>query len=101
VDELRWVGWVTTRKMISVENWVDRHQMSTTALELVLQDEPKYGSKLHAVTSPDVGRVDGRWGRAACGVRVPSGDPSEVATGFFGPDSGAAKCRRCLKAVDG
>lgn len=106
VKDARWVGWVLDSTVARLEEWVDRHGMSTTAMDLALQDEARYGTLLHAVAPGQDQRVgtlqeegEGVEGRAACGVTIPAGQPWTVRW-FYGEESGARKCRRCRRALE-
>lgn len=87
-----WVGWTTDAAKARADQFVERYGMSTTGLNLVMDNPPAYASRLHH-------GVPGQ--RAACGVRIPE-HREDVADPclWWAEGDGIDKCRRCLATMN-
>lgn len=93
---MRWVAWCRESTLVSLDNWIARNAMMTTAMDLILGSPEKYLTRSH-LAPEGVGGMGGQAGRAACGVAVPADMDMDPVDWEVGERPPTTPCQRCLK----
>lgn len=114
-DSHRPLAWITEARVAAAEEWIERHGMGTTAMDMILGDPATYATVAHWVEH-ETGGVGEDWerrkdngGKALCGQAVPPHHPEDTVRLWYdgtghGQEhparAGIRMCKRCIRKAN-